>query len=192
MVDAHHGAEGHDEPDVGGADGEDAAEEDGEEIGVEAAREADQHHGEGEAAGEEDRQGGVALERPAGAEALHAERARHGHHEGAKDRRDARRRGPSATPASATWARRVGDEREPPRHQEHADGRADDGGHGARHEGALHEAEVEELGHGTLPQWSWRDDAHRGAVERGEGGVAQEVAGAAVEDEPPVQAGELA
>src|SRR5690242_9456281 len=33
--------------------------------------------------------------------------------------------------------------------------------------------------------------AHRGAVERGQRGIAQEVARAAVEDQPPVEAGEL-
>src|SRR5262249_35095719 len=33
--------------------------------------------------------------------------------------------------------------------------------------------------------------AHRGAVKRGQRGVAQEIAGAAVEDQPPIEAGEL-
>src|SRR5262249_23001647 len=45
----HHGAQPGDEPDVRRTDGEDAAEEDGEKISVEAAGEADEHYGEGEA-----------------------------------------------------------------------------------------------------------------------------------------------
>ena len=73
----------------------------------------------------------------------------------------------------------VGDQREPPRDQEDADGRADERGDDAGREGPMHEAVLEELGHGLVLV---ADHAHRGAVERGQRRVAQEVAGAAVED----------
>ena len=144
--------EGDDEPEVRGAHGEDAAEEDREEVGVEAAGEADQHHREREAAGQEHRERGVAAERAARPEALHAHRAEHGHHQRADHRRQAEEE-PERHAGEGHVGQGVGDEREPARDQEDADGRADDRGHGAGHEGAMHEAVLEELG--QRHQWSW-------------------------------------
>ena len=141
-----HGAQGRDQPDIGGADGEDAAEEDGEEIGVEASGEADQHHGQGEASREKDGERGVALERPVRAEPLHAERADHRDDERAHDGRGAHEE-PDGHSGEGDVGQRVGDEGEPAGHEEDPDEGTHDGHDRPGGERALHKAKLQELRH---------------------------------------------
>ena len=74
------------------------------------------------------------------------------HHERAQHRRDAQQEAQGHA-GQGHVGQGVGDQREPARDQEDADGRADERGDHARREGPVHEAVLEELGHGA--QWSW-------------------------------------
>ena len=129
------------------------AEEHREEIGVEAARQADEHHREGEAAGEEHRQGGIARERarvrrrsmPTAPATVTTRAPRSG---------EIPRKRPSATPARATWAELSAMKRQPSRHQEHPDGGADDGRHRPAAKARCMEVVGEEFGQGVLLQCS--------------------------------------
>jgi hypothetical protein len=129
------------QPDIGGTDGEDAAEEDSEEIGIEASGEADQHHGQGEAAGEKDGERGVALECPVRAEPLHAQRAYHRDDERAHDRGGAHEE-PDGHSGEGHVGQRIGDERETARYEKDPDERADDGHHRSGGECSLHKAKL--------------------------------------------------
>ena len=71
----------------------------------------------------------------------HHQRAEHGRHAEEQPERDA---------GQGHVGQGVSDERQAPRDEEDADGRADDGGDGARRERAVHEAVLEELGHARV------------------------------------------
>src|SRR5262249_20819549 len=104
-------------------------------------------------------------------------------------------RSPRATPARATWARvsaisesRRGTRKTPMAGQMSAV-MAPAATAGCRKPGARNPGMLGRRGRPASVLVG--DHAHRRAVQRGEGGVAEEIAGAAVEDQAPVQAGEL-
>ena len=118
---------GHDQHVLPG-DGEDAAEQVGEQAGVEGVGQPDEHHAGGDARVEEQGQGQVARRLAPRPQPLEAQGPGHGHHQGRPHRPDAEEE-PGGHPGEGQVADAVAQQRQPPLDEE----RADQGGAGAHH-----------------------------------------------------------